>query len=108
MPWLIALVTSGLGAILTSLMNYFSRKAASVVLAIGAMVTLTAVFWAVIQGLILNVVVYAVVPSWFAPYLGLAVPSDFSVCLGAMVAARAARWAYYQAIGKVIVTATAV
>jgi hypothetical protein len=98
---IVSAIVSFVGAIISGLASYFARKGTVVVASIAAFIALTVSLIVALQALFNAVLSSAILPPWFAQYIGLAIPPDFVAVLSAVVAARATRMAYDIAVEKV-------
>jgi hypothetical protein len=97
---LITLLVAGIPAIISGFLALLARKWLVFAATAAVMVTLTVTFIAVINGIVGSVLAAAVVPAWAQNGIGYAIPSDFALCVGAMVSSRVARAVYEFAMKK--------
>ena len=98
---LITLLADGVPAIIAALVSFMTRKLVTATASIAAFIALTAAFIVSINALVTSLASSLSVPSWVTYGLGLFMPSDFSIVLAAIVAARIARAAYDLAMLKI-------
>lgn len=107
MPALLILLANVATAIVTSLANYFGRKALTVAASVGLFIALTGALFVTISALFNAVLGWSAVPGWLAQAVGMFIPTDLPIVLSSVVGARAARFAYDVAVDKVKLIAAA-
>jgi hypothetical protein len=98
---LIALLGSGIPAIIGGLIALLGRKLGTATASVAAFVVMTAAFIACINSILQSVLSILTVPPWIAGSVGMFIPADFSAVLAAVVSSRICRVAYDLAIDKV-------
>jgi len=96
-----AAIVGAIGAVIASIVSYFGRKGVVSAATVAAFIALTAALIASLKALFVAVLTWTAVPSAIRYGLGVFIPSDFTVVLGAIVSARAVRAAYDIAVEKV-------
>ena len=89
-------LTTALGGIIALL----GRKASVIAVTLSAFVVLTAAFIASINALVSSMSGYLAVPTWVLNGVGMFLPTNFAVVVGAIFAARISRAAYDLAMLK--------
>jgi hypothetical protein len=74
------------------LTTYFGKKVATVITAVGVLLTLTTAFWAAMKGLIETISVAA--PAELNIAMGWLVPDNLAECFAAYMTAKIARFVY--------------
>ena len=97
MNFLITGFVTLIGAIIT----FFGRKFTVITASIAAFVVLTSALVVAIQSLMTSILAVTFMPVWIAYGIGLFLPANFSLVLGAIISAKAVRAAYDIAIAKV-------
>jgi len=92
MVWLANFFVSLAGSILGYFGQALTKKTLFATAAVAAFVSLTTAFVLVVKALLVGIVY--VLPPWAASVAGLILPSNFSVCISALISARIARWIY--------------
>lgn len=104
---LITLLVSGIPAIISGVIAFLARKLGTATASVAAFVVLTAAFIASINTALQAVLSAMQLPSWAANAVGMFIPANFAVVLGAVVAAKIARAAYDLALEKIKVISSA-
>jgi hypothetical protein len=97
---LIGVLVSGIPAVIAAVLAYLTRKIATATGAIATFAVLTLAFVAAIHTALDTVSGMFTAPAWVSNAVGMFIPSNFGVCLGALVSARIARGAYDLARAK--------
>jgi hypothetical protein len=98
---LIALFFAWLAPTLTGwAIVFFGRKILVAMTSISTFLLLTAAFIVCIKTLLVTVFGALAMPTWFAMWFGMFVPSNFSVVFSAILASKSCRWAYDLALDK--------
>lgn len=98
---LIAVLVSGIPAIISALLAFFARKIGTASGSIAAWIALTTAFVAANQTLFNQLGSLLNPPSWISNGLGMFIPGDFGLCLSTVVAAKISRAAYDLARDKI-------
>lgn len=88
MVWLANFFVSLAAGIITYFGKEVSKKTLFATAAVAAFVALTVAFVVAVKALAVGVV-YAL-PAWAGPYIGMLLPTNLAVCLGALISARLA------------------
>lgn len=105
MAQLIAFIVSGIGSLLALLLSMFGRKVIVATAAVAAALALTVALALVINTLLTAVVAALSLPAVFSAIYWF-VPTDFSVCIAAIISANIARAAYDLGMEKIRLIAT--
>lgn len=92
MVWLANFFVSLVGSVVGYFGQSLAKKTLFATAAIAAFLALTTAFVLVVKALLVGIVY--VLPPWAASVAGLMLPSNFSVCISALISARVARWIY--------------
>lgn len=92
MLWLGNVLVTLFGSLASFFAAYVSKKVALTAAALASFAALTAAFAAAVKALITTII--WTLPDWAAAGAGLFLPPNLAACLGALFAARVARWIY--------------
>lgn len=104
---LITLLVTGIPAIISGVIAFLARKLGTVTASMAAFGILTVAFIASINTALNTVLAAMQLTPWAATAVGMFIPSNFGVVLGAVVAAKISKAAYDLAISKVKVISAA-
>jgi hypothetical protein len=97
---LLAVLTSGIPAIIAAILAFVGRKFGTAAGTIAAFVIMTTAFIACINLILNTLIALMLMPGWVATAIGLFVPYQFSACIAAAVSGRICRAAYDLAMLK--------
>ena len=97
---LITMFVAAIPVFFTGIIAFLARKWGVFAATATLMIALTVAFIGVINGVVASVLSSASLPGWAAAGIGFGIPSDFALCIGALVSSRIARAAYEMAMDK--------
>lgn len=92
LSWFGGLLTSALAGLFAWFIQFFTRRTAILAAGVVLLVTLTTAFMAGCYALLAGI--QAAAPSFVDTAFQLFVPGNLGACVGAMMSARALKWAY--------------
>lgn len=98
---LITVLTSGIPAIIASVLAFITRKIGTAAGTIAAYIIITAGFILCINAILQAVLSMMLAPTWIANSVGMFIPIDFVACLTAIVSSKICRAAYDMAKFKI-------
>ena len=81
--------------------GFMGRKMIVATTTVATFVLISAAFIVCIKQILDSLMLLAVLPPWLIQGVGMFIPGDFFVCLGAILSSYSCRWAYDKAIDKV-------